>query len=192
MTNTLTRDVLIITAISIGSVLAFNNRATIYAHLGLTSPSKAQLEDTKNASTASKPINKASSSIGANVTSKGSQVTIPKSRDGQFWTQARVNYGRINFLVDTGASMVALTKDDARKSGIRMHELEYTLPISTAGGLNHAARVELKSITIGGITMRDVEGIVVKEGLETSLLGMTFLGRLQKMEATQNALILRR
>ena len=122
----------------------------------------------------------------------GSVVSIPKSRrDGQFWTDARVNSGHVKFLVDTGASAVALTLNDAKKAGIRTHELNYNVPISTAGGKNMAAYVDLKSISVGAITLRNVRALVVPEGLDTSLLGMTYLGQLQKVEATPNALLLR-
>ena len=97
----------------------------------------------------------------------------------------------MEFLVDTGASAVALTLDDARKSGVRLNSLKYDVPISTAGGLNYAAAVKLKSVSLGGITLRDVDALVVKEGLDISLLGMSYLGRLQRVEATPNALLLR-
>jgi len=122
----------------------------------------------------------------------GTVVSIPKSKsDGQFWTDARVNSGYVKFLVDTGASAVALTLDDAKKSGIRTHDLEYDVPVSTAGGTNMAAYVELKSISVGAITIRNVDALIIPEGLNTSLLGMTYLGELQKVEATPNALLLR-
>jgi len=112
---------------------------------------------------------------------QGSVVSIPKSRqDGQFWADATVNSGYVRFLVDTGAG-----------AGLRLHELDYNVPIRTAGGRNMAARVKLKSISVGSITLRNVEALVVPEGLETSLLGMTYLGQLQKVEATPSSLLLR-
>lgn len=121
-----------------------------------------------------------------------SVVSIPKNaRSGQYHYKGRVNSGYVDFLVDTGASAVALTATDARKAGIRDTELSYTVPISTAGGRNYAARVTLDQVALGGIILRDVEALVVKEGLETSLLGMTWLGQLQEVKATPNALLLR-
>ena len=122
----------------------------------------------------------------------GVAVSIPKSkRDGQYWTTGQVNSGMVNFLIDTGASIVALTPEDARRAWIRLEDLTYDFPISTAAGQNVAARVTLKNISIGPITLRNVDAIVVPEGLSTSLLGMTFLGKLQKVEATPYELILR-
>jgi len=121
-----------------------------------------------------------------------SVVSIPKdTRSGQYHYKGRVNSGYVDFLVDTGASAVALTATDARKAGLRVSDLSYNVPISTAGGRNYAARVTLDQVALGGIILRDVEALVVKEGLETSLLGMTWLGQLQEVKATPNALLLR-
>lgn len=126
------------------------------------------------------------------VRQSASVVSIPKdTRSGQYHYKGRVNSGYVDFLVDTGASAVALTATDARKAGLRAADLSYNVPISTAGGRNYAARVTLDQVALGGIILRDVEAFVVKEGLETSLLGMTWLGQLQEVKATQNALLLR-
>lgn len=126
------------------------------------------------------------------VNRSASVVSIPKDpRSGQYHYKGRVNSGYVDFLVDTGASAIALTPADARKAGLRDTELQYNVPISTAGGRNYAARVTLDQVALGGIMLRDVEALVVKEGLETSLLGMTWLGQLQEVKATPNALLLR-
>ena len=179
MTNTILRDVIIIGALAIGLVLAFQHRESLYTMAGIERPTP-QKEVTIEPP-APKP-----------QTNQGSVVSIPKSRqDGQFWTDATVNSGYVRFLIDTGASAVALTKEDAQKAGLRLHELKYNVPIQTAGGRNMAAHVKLKSIAIGSITLRNVDALVVPEGLNTSLLGMTYLGQLQKVEATPNVLLLR-
>jgi len=110
------------------------------------------------------------------TTKSASAVSIPKDpRSGQYHYKGRVNSGYVDFLVDTGASAVALTETDARKAGLRTSELKYNVPISTAGGRNYAARVTLDRVALGGIMLRDVEALIVREGLETSLLGMTWL-----------------
>lgn len=122
----------------------------------------------------------------------GSTVTLRKDpRNGHFWANARVNSGRVHFLVDTGASSVALTLNDAKKSGIKTRDLVYNVPVSTAGGTNYAASIKLKSVSIGSITLRDVDALVIRKGLTTSLLGMSYLGELQKVEATRDTLFLR-
>lgn len=120
-----------------------------------------------------------------------SVVVLTKDPNGQFWTQARVNTGSVRFLVDTGASTVALTENDAKKAGIKTRDLEYDLPIRTAGGENYAARITLDRLSVGAITVKDVEAIVVPKGLDISLLGMTYLGELQSVEANRATLTLR-
>lgn len=121
-----------------------------------------------------------------------SVVTLRKNpNDGQFWTQARVNTGSVRFLVDTGAGMVALTEADAKKAGIKTRDLVYDLPIRTAGGENMAARIVLDQISVGAITVKDVKAMVVPTGLDVSLLGMTYLGELQSIQASPSALTLR-
>jgi len=184
MGNTVLRDVIIIGAMGTALALAFANKDKLYAAAGITLPPDSPVETAQAAPvTAAKPVPKGH---------QGSVVSIPKSRnDGQFWTDARVNSGHVRFLVDTGASSVALTLNDAKKAGIRTRELNYNVPIATAGGRNMAAYVDLKTISVGAITLRNVRALVVPEGLNTSLLGMTYLGQLQKVEATPNALLLR-
>lgn len=121
-----------------------------------------------------------------------SVVVLNKNqRDGQFWTQARVNTGSVKFLVDTGAGLVALTELDARKAGIKTRDLVYKTPIRTAGGENFAAKVTLDRVSVGAIILKDVDALVVPEGLDVSLLGMTYLGELQSVEATKSTLTLR-
>ncbi len=119
-----------------------------------------------------------------------SVVSLPRV-NGQFFTQARVNSGSVRFLVDTGASSVALTLDDARRAGIDPRALQYTITVNTANGQTKAAPVTLKDVQIGGIRVRNVEGLVLADGLHISLLGMTFLGELQKVEATPTQLMMR-
>ncbi|PHR60802.1 MAG: hypothetical protein COA47_06220 [Robiginitomaculum sp.] len=121
-----------------------------------------------------------------------STVAIRKSADGQFHADGRVGRAHVRFLVDTGASSIALTLNDAKRSGIEMDNLQFLIPVSTASGQTFGAHVVLDKVSIGSITLRNVDAIVLKQGLDTSLLGMSFLGRLQKMEASRNQLILKK
>lgn len=125
------------------------------------------------------------------VLTQGSVVSIPRT-NGQFFVQGRVNSGSVRFLVDTGASTVALTLEDARKSGINIHGLVYNRAVDTANGRAMAAEVMLKDVRIGGVRVTNVRALVLSEGLHISLLGMTYLGELQKVEVMPNQLILRR
>lgn len=123
--------------------------------------------------------------------SRGSVVSIP-STNGQFFAQGRVNSGSVRFLVDTGASTVALTLEDARRSGVDVNRLVYNRAVDTANGRAMAADVMLKDVRIGGVRVTNVRALILKEGLHVSLLGMTYLGELQKVEVMPNQMILRR
>jgi aspartyl protease family protein len=121
----------------------------------------------------------------------GQPASIAKAADGHYWAEAKVNGTRVRFLVDTGATAVALSMADATRLGIDPVRLEYTHKVTTASGEARAARVTLDSVSVAGARIDDVEAYVIESGLETSLLGMTYLGRLQRFEATRTALILR-
>jgi aspartyl protease family protein len=121
----------------------------------------------------------------------GEGAEIVKSADGHFWAEALVDGERVRFLVDTGATAVALTMDDARRLGLDPGALNYNYKVMTANGEARAAQVRLASVSIGGARVDDVPAMVIEKGLPSSLLGMTYLGRLSKFEATQTALILR-
>ncbi len=119
-------------------------------------------------------------------------AALPRDADGHYWAEARVNGARVRFLVDTGATYVALTAADARRVGVDVDDLEFIHPIATAGGQALAAVVTLNRLSVAAITERDVEAIVLREGLDQSLLGMSFLGRLSRIEASRDTIILRR
>lgn len=121
---------------------------------------------------------------------------IPRAADGHFWVDATASSdaGRasIRFLVDTGASSVALTGEDARRLGLQTDKLIYSRPVATAQGETRAAPVILSRLKVGGAELREVKALVMKDGPKTSLLGMSYLGRLSRIEATPEALVLRR
>ncbi|HEY5412847.1 MAG TPA: TIGR02281 family clan AA aspartic protease [Caulobacteraceae bacterium] len=121
----------------------------------------------------------------------GRAAEIAKSSDGHYWAEAQVNGQRVRFLVDTGATAVALTADDATRLGLDPKTLRYAYQVMTASGQARAAEVKLASISIAGARVNDVDALVIEHGLPASLLGMTYLGRLSRFEATKTALILR-
>jgi aspartyl protease family protein len=121
----------------------------------------------------------------------GGAAQVMKAADGHYWTEASVNGHEVRFLVDTGASAVSLTQSDARRLGIEPASLDYTTRVMTASGPARAARVKLDSIAVGEAQVRDVDALVIENGLNTSLLGMSYLGRLSQFEATQTSMIFR-
>jgi len=121
----------------------------------------------------------------------GEAAEVSKGRDGHYWAEANVNGARVRFLVDTGASAVALTPLDAQRLGFDTTKLNYAYKVMTANGEAHAAAIKLASVSVAGAQVSDVDALVLDKGLDTSLLGMTYLGRLSRFEATKTALILR-
>ncbi len=125
-------------------------------------------------------------------------VSLRAGSGGQFRAVAEVNYGggpaqRVQFLVDTGASDVALTRDDARRLGIAVDRLLYNIPYRTANGTAMGARVRLDRVRLGDIALDDVAGHVGGGDMGgTSLLGMSFLRRLGGFEFRGEEMILRR
>ena len=117
-------------------------------------------------------------------------AAILKASDGHYWADGEVNGRTVRFLVDTGATEVALTPGDAQRLGIDPDKLRYGGRVVTAGGQIRAASIRLASITVAGARLDNVDALVIEKGLDTSLLGMTYLGRLSSFEATRGALVL--
>ena len=124
--------------------------------------------------------------------SSGRSVEIVRAREADFTIRAEVNGARIAMLVDTGASSVVLSAEAARAAGLPVEMLKYEVPIETANGRSHAASVVLDRVAIGGIVERKVPALVSSPGdLKTSLLGMSFLKRLESFEVHGERLVLR-
>ncbi len=119
------------------------------------------------------------------------KVALRADRLGHFQADATVNGRAVPVIVDTGATTVALTEDSARRLGIALQRSDYTLPISTANGVIPAAPVMLSEVRIGGVSVRNVQAVVVSgDALPVNLLGMTFLSRLTKFEIGGGQLVL--
>ena len=111
--------------------------------------------------------------------SSGHKVTINQSANGHFQTPVSIDGRSVDFMVDTGASMIALRERDAGRLGIFPVPADYTALVSTANGNVKAARVQLKKVDVGGVTVRDVAALVLPdEALGQNLLGMSFLSKL--------------
>ncbi|MGJ8528387.1 retropepsin-like aspartic protease family protein [Maritalea sp.] len=128
----------------------------------------------------------------AYVSESGDAVRFRRSMGGSFLVAADVNGNEIKFIFDTGATAVVLTVDDARRAGIDIKKLRYTVPVSTANGEAKAAFTRLENVKIGSIERRNIDALVAEKGqLETSLLGMSFLETLASYTVSQDALELR-
>ncbi len=119
-------------------------------------------------------------------------VRIRRRPDGHFMARTQVNGVSLTMLIDTGASTVVLKPGDARKLGIDVDQLRYTVPVQTANGTTYAAHVRLRNLTLGSISLDNVEALVARPGsLKENLLGMSFLSRLRSYEFTTDMLTLR-
>lgn len=136
------------------------------------------------------PELRAPSAAAATLGDAEGSAQITKDSDGHFWAKAAVDGHDVRFLVDTGATAVSLSMADAQRLGIDTSKLTYDYNVITADGRTRAASVKLASVAIAGAKVRDVDALVIEKGLENSLLGMSYLGRLSRFEATPDALIL--
>lgn len=117
---------------------------------------------------------------------------LKAGENGHFVTSADINGRSIRVLVDTGATAVALSYRDAKDVGLRPAYLDFDVPVSTANGIAKAARVKIDQISIDGIRVDDVDGLVLPEGaLRGTLLGMSFLGKLSSFKIEDGILYLR-
>ncbi|HEX5006128.1 MAG TPA: TIGR02281 family clan AA aspartic protease [Hyphomonadaceae bacterium] len=118
-------------------------------------------------------------------------ASLRKEGDGHFWATAYVNGMPVKFLVDTGASLVALNERDARRIGLNTDELEQNAEVKTAAGRVKAATAMIDKIEIDGVTIKNIQAVVIDKGLEHSLLGMSFLNRLDGWDVTPTAIVIR-
>jgi aspartyl protease family protein len=151
----------------IGVVYAAELKALGYQALGITPP------DVRLAAmSTSSPIPV------ANPAASGRQIELKASRNGHFMADAEVNGRRIEVMVDTGASIIALTYEDAETIGVAPSPRDFTHQVSTANGVARVAPVRLDRVMIGDILVRDVQAAVAERGkLNVTLLGNSFLSR---------------
>jgi len=118
-------------------------------------------------------------------------VVVPRDENGHFQVDGRVDGRRLTFMVDTGASVIALTANDAAMLGIHPAEREFTALVKTANGTVNAAPVELDRVEIDDLTVHNVAAMVLPDGaLSDNLLGLSFLSRLRRFEYSDGKLVL--
>ena len=127
----------------------------------------------------------------AAVTTEDGAVRVRAHRDGHFYIDSRVNGADVRFLIDTGASVVALSPDDAERIGFDRSQLNFSQRLHTAGGIVRAAPVVIHSLELGDIRLSNVRAVVNGERLPHSLLGISALERLRGYEVRDGTLTLR-
>jgi len=124
--------------------------------------------------------------------SRGGAVEISRGRGGEFTVNTKVNGATIAMILDTGASSVVLTQEAAKAAGLPLEMLSYSVNVDTANGRTRAASVTLERVAVGSIVEKSVPALIAQPGqLKTSLLGMSFLSRLERWEVRGERLVLR-
>jgi aspartyl protease family protein len=118
-------------------------------------------------------------------------LSIPRDARGHFQAEGRIDGQRIDFMVDTGASVIALNETSAARFGLRPSRGDYNATVATANGTIRAARTRLAMVELGGIVVRDVEAMVLPdEALSENLLGLSFLSKLKRFEYAGGKMVL--
>lgn len=119
------------------------------------------------------------------------ELVVPQGADGHYWVVARVNGERVRFMVDTGATDTVLSPDDARRIGVDVAGLRYDREASTANGIGYGAALVADRLDVGPISFFGFPVVVNRAPMGTSLLGMSFLRRLESFHFEGRQLILR-
>lgn len=150
----------------------------------------AQMADKMSAASATTSPQRAIA-VAAPVQTGYRSLSIPRDARGHFQTEGRIDGQRIGFMVDTGASVVALNETSAARFGLRPARGDYTANVATANGTIKAARTRLAMLEVGGIIVRDVDAMVLPdEALSENLLGLSFLSRLKRFEYANGQMVL--
>ena len=121
----------------------------------------------------------------------GRSLSIPRDARGHFATEGRIDGQRIAFMLDTGASVIALNESSAARFGLRPARGDYKATVTTANGTIRAAPTRLAMVDIGGLVVRDVDAMVLPdEALSENLLGLSFLSKLKRFEYANGRMVL--
>ncbi len=118
------------------------------------------------------------------------EMTVKANANGHFIVRGEVNGEPVNFVIDTGATDIILSADDAERIGFRAHQLDYSKAYRSANGIVRGAPVQLRHLRIGQIEMYELPASVNEVNIGISLLGMTFLKRLDGYEVSGDRLVM--
>ncbi len=140
-----------------------------------------------SATTVDRSASSGTDAVQAGVRSLG----VPRDGRGHFLTEGRIDGQRIGFMIDTGASVVALNETSAARFGLRPSRGDYNATVTTANGTVKAARARLPMVDVGGLIVRDVDAMVLPDqALSENLLGLSFLSKLKRFEYANGQLVL--
>ena len=128
---------------------------------------------------------------GAGVATGEHELVVPQDADGGYALVAKVNGQRVRFAIDTGASDTVLSPDDARRIGVDMTQLRYVVESETANGKGYGAPYVADRFEVGSLVLSNFKLTVNQAPLSTSLLGVSFLSKLESFRVEDGKLILR-
>lgn len=117
-------------------------------------------------------------------------VSLARLGDGHFYAEGDVDGTKMRFLVDTGASVVALSAADANALGLDWRDEELRMVGRGVNGEVMGKPVVLASVTLGDIEVRDVQAVIIPRGLHVSLLGQSFLSKLENVNISADEMTL--
>lgn len=169
------REALILAGLTIGAVVAF------FGDGGTPAPP---------ASGVPIPVPEAHPSLLAAPVVTANATELRRAADGHFYAGVTTNGRAITMLIDTGASVVALTGADARAAGLHWNPAQLGVVAQGAGGPIRGVAVRLDRVTLGGHEARNVEAVIIPEGLPISLLGQSFLATVEPVRIEKDRMVL--
>jgi aspartyl protease family protein len=118
------------------------------------------------------------------------EIVLARADDGHFYADVAIDGGSANMMVDTGASIVALTADDADAAGVQWNEATIRPVARGASGTVMGVSVVLERVQLGELEAQQVEAVVIPDGLDISLLGQSFLSKIQRVEIEDDRMVL--
>jgi len=142
-------------------------------------------------STATRSYAMLASTTEADASGAKRSITIPRDRRGHFEAEGRIDGQRIRFMVDTGASVIAINESSAAQIGVRPLRSDFDAAVSTANGIVKAARTRLPRVQVGELVVHDVDAMVLPDAaLSQNLLGLSFLSKLKRFEYAGGKMVL--
>ncbi|MCW3797643.1 TIGR02281 family clan AA aspartic protease [Sphingomonas sp. BN140010] len=135
-------------------------------------------------------ISQQPSTPGSRQLSGSGIMSLARQGDGHFYADADVNGGNVRFVIDTGASVIALTRQDAERAGLTINDDEFEVVGEGASGPVMGMMVVLREVTLGSRTARDIPAMVLADGNQ-SLLGQNFLAGFDNVSIERDQMVLR-
>ncbi|BBC74426.1 conserved hypothetical protein [Altererythrobacter sp. B11] len=146
--------------------------------------------ETMTAGEAPEKAVRASQMSGAEAGWMSGETVLPRAPDGHYYADVTVNGAESRMLVDTGASVIALTGNDAEAAGLTWNEADIHPVGRGVNGMVLGVPVTLDAVELGGLEADGVQAVIVPEGLDVSLLGQSFLSRAGSIEITDAGMAL--